>query len=59
VAYYNDGTGLVHSGTFYYDDARGIVISSGSRGAQVLMLQPEAIAALGLPEPTDPGYPFE
>jgi hypothetical protein len=59
VAYYNDGAGLVHSGTFYYDDTRGIVISSGSRGAQVLMLQPQAIEALGLPKPTDPGYPFE
>jgi hypothetical protein len=59
VAYYNDGAGLVHSGTFYYDDTRGIVISSGSRGAQVLMLQPQAIEALGLPKPTDRGYPFE
>ena len=59
VAYYNDGAGLVHSGTFYYDDARGIVISSGRQGGQVLMLQPQAIEALGLPEPTDPNYPFE
>lgn len=59
VAYYNDGAGLVHSGTFYYDDTRGLVISSGSSGAQVLVLQPKAIAALGLPRPTDPDYPFE
>jgi hypothetical protein len=59
VAYYNDGAGYVHSGTFYYDDTRGIVLASGSRGGQVLVLQPQAIAALGLPKPTDPGYPFE
>ena len=59
VAYYNDRAGHVHSGVFYYDDTRGIVITSGSRGAQVLMLQPQVIEALGLPKPTDPDYPFE
>lgn len=59
VAYYNDGAGLVHAGTFYYDDTRGIVIAPGNRGAQVLVLQPQVIDALGLPQPTDPGYPFE
>ncbi len=58
VAYYNDGRGHVHSGVFHYDDARGIMLASGSRSMQVLMLQPQMIEALGLPQPTDPGYPY-
>jgi MYXO-CTERM domain-containing protein len=59
VAYYNDGNGHVHSGVFYYDEARGIMLASGSQAAHVLMLQPQMIAALGLPTPTDPKYPYE
>ncbi len=59
VAYYNDGKGHVHSGVFHYDDARGIMLASGSQGMQVLMLQPQMIAALGLPMPTDPAYPYK
>jgi hypothetical protein len=59
VAYYNDGKGHVHSGVFHYDDARGIMLASGSQGLQVLMLQPQMIAALGLPTPTDPDYPYK
>ena len=35
-------------------DTRGIMITSGRRGGQVLMLPPQAIEALGLPEPADP-----
>jgi hypothetical protein len=35
AAYYNDGKGHVHSGVFSYDDARGILIASGSRAAHV------------------------
>jgi hypothetical protein len=59
VAYYNDGKGHVHSGVFHYDDSRGIMLASGSQGLQVLMLQPQMIAALGLPPPTDPDYPYK
>lgn len=59
VAYYNDGNGHVHSGVFYYDDARGIMLASGSQAMHVLMLQPQIIKALGLPMPTDPGYPYK
>ena len=59
VAYYNDGKGHVHSGVFYYDDARGIMLASGSQAMHVLMLQPQMIAALGLPTPTDPAYPYK
>jgi hypothetical protein len=59
VAYYNDGRGHVHSGVFHYDDARGIMLASGSANVQVLMLQPQMIAALGLPYPTDPAYPYK
>jgi hypothetical protein len=59
AAYYNDGKGHVHSGVFQYDDARGIMIASGRLAAHVLMLEPEAIAALGLPKPTDPKYPYK
>ena len=59
VAYYNDGRGHVHSGVFHYDDARGIMLASGTRAVQVLMLQPQIIAALGLPYPTDPDYPYK
>jgi hypothetical protein len=59
VAYYNDGKGHVHSGVFYYDDARGIMLASGSTAVHVLMLQPQMIAALGLPQPTDPKYPYK
>jgi hypothetical protein len=58
VAYFNDGTGHVHSGLFYYDDARGMIVASGSNAMHVLELQPQVIQALGLPYPTDPGYPF-
>jgi hypothetical protein len=59
VAYYNDGQGHAHSGVFHYDEARGIMLASGSRAAHVLMLQPQMIAALGLPMPTDPKYPYK
>jgi hypothetical protein len=59
VAYYNDGKGHVHSGVFYYDDARGIMLASGSQAMHVLMLQPQMIEALGLPKPTDPMYPYK
>ena len=59
AAYYNDGKGLVHSGVFHYDDARGILISSGRSAAHVLVLESEAITALGLPKPTDPKYPYK
>lgn len=59
VAYYNDGKGHVHSGVFSYDDARGVMVASGSQAGHVLMLQPQMIRALGLPLPTDPAYPFE
>lgn len=59
VAYYNDGKGHVHSGVFYYDDARGIMLASGSQAMHVLMLEPQIIKALGLPMPTDPGYPYK
>ena len=56
VAYFNTG-GHVHSGRFYYDDTRGIVLTAASAGMQVLELQPQVITALGLPTPTDPAYP--
>jgi hypothetical protein len=59
VAYYNDGKGHVHSGVFSYDEARGIMLASGSQAGHVLMLQPQMIAALGLPMPTDPAYPYK
>lgn len=59
VAYYNDGRGHVHSGVFHYDEARGIMLASGSQAVQVLMLQPQMIEALGLPTPTDPKYPYK
>src|SRR5262249_50422178 len=59
VAYYNDGKGHVHSGVFHYDETRGIMLASGSQAAHVLMLQPQMIAALGLPMPTDPKYPYK
>jgi hypothetical protein len=59
VAYYNDGRGHVHSGVFHYEASRGIMLASGSQGMQVLMLQPQMIAALGLPMPTDPAYPYK
>jgi hypothetical protein len=59
VAYYNDGKGHVHSGVFSYDEARGIMLASGSQAGHVLMLQPQMIAALGLPQPTDPKYPYK
>jgi len=58
VAYFNNGAGHVHSGVFHYDDARGLVLASGSEGLQVLVLQPQVIAALGLPYPSDPAYPY-
>jgi hypothetical protein len=59
VAYYNDKKGHVHSGVFHYDDARGIVIASGTQAVHVLMLEPQTIEALGLPQPTDPAYPYK
>jgi hypothetical protein len=59
VAYYNDKKGHVHSGVFHYDDARGIMIASGTQAVHVLMVQPQLIEALGLPYPTDPGYPYK
>ena len=59
VAYFNDGGGQVHSGVFHYDDARGIMLASGAQAAHVLVLQPQMIAALGLPYPTDPKYPYK
>jgi hypothetical protein len=59
VAYYNDGKGHVHSGVFHYDEERGIMLASGSQAGHVLMLEPQAIEALGLPKPTDPKYPYK
>ncbi|HTU56824.1 MAG TPA: hypothetical protein VMF89_00295, partial [Polyangiales bacterium] len=59
VAYFNDGAGFTHSGVFHYDDQRGILVTSGARAMHVLMLQPQIIAALGLPMPTDPKYPYK
>jgi hypothetical protein len=59
VAYFNDGAGFTHSGVFHYDDQRGILVTSGARAMHVLMLQPQIIAALGLPQPTDPKYPYK
>ena len=59
AAYYNDGKGHVHSGVFHYDDVRGIMLASGRQAAHVLVLQPQAIEALGLPTPTDPKYPYK
>ncbi|MFA5937904.1 MAG: hypothetical protein WC809_01000 [Sinimarinibacterium sp.] len=58
AAYYNDGKGHVHSGVFHYDEARGIMVASGSEAMHVLVLQPQVIDALGLPYPTDPAYPY-
>ncbi|WP_373077365.1 hypothetical protein [Zhongshania sp.] len=57
VAYFNDGNGHVHSGVFHYNDKSGIIYTSGSQAVNVLELQPQVIAALGLPYPTDPEYP--
>ena len=57
VAYFNNGGGHVHSGVFHYDDTRGIMLESGTDGMIVLELQPQVIAALGLPYPTDAAYP--
>lgn len=59
VAYFNDGAGFTHSGVFHYDDQRGILVTSGARAMRVLMLQPQIIAALGLPHPTAPMYPYK
>jgi hypothetical protein len=59
IAYWNDGNGHTHSGQFYYDDTRGLIIASGALATQVLMLEPQMIQALGLPRPTDPKYPFK
>jgi hypothetical protein len=59
AAYYNDRKGHVHSGVFHYDAARGIMLASGRQAAHVLMLQPQAIEALGLPKPTDAKYPYK
>jgi len=59
VAYYNDNKGHAHSGVFSYDEASGIMVASGRTNGHVLMLQPQMIAALGLPTPTDPKYPYE
>jgi hypothetical protein len=35
------------------------MLASGSQAMHVLMLQPQIIAALGLPSPTDPDYPYK
>jgi hypothetical protein len=59
LAYWNDGNGHTHSGLFYYDDTRGLILASGALATQVLMLEPQMIKALGLPQPTDPKYPFK
>jgi hypothetical protein len=59
IAYYNDGKGHVHSGVFHYDAESGIMLASGSQAMHVLMVQPETIEALGLPMPTNPGYPYK
>ncbi len=59
VAYYNDGNGHAHSGQFTYNEARGIMVTSGAKAMNVLVLQPQAIKALGLPYPTDPAYPYK
>lgn len=59
LAYWNDGNGHTHSGLFYYDDTRGIILASGALKTQVLMLEPQMIEALGLPQPTDPKYPYK
>ena len=58
VAYFNTGNGHVHSGLFHYDDQRGLVLAAGSGGLQVYVMQPQTIEALGLPQPTDPDYPY-
>jgi hypothetical protein len=39
--------------------SRGNMLASGSQGMQVLVLQPQIIAAIGLPTPSDPDYPYE
>ena len=54
-----NGRGHVHSGVFHYEASRGIMLASSSQGLQVLMLQSQMIAALGLPMPTDPKYPYK
>lgn len=59
VAYYNDGAGHVHSGLFWYDDARGLMVASGKNAMHVLVVQPQVVEALGLPKPTDPAYPYK
>jgi hypothetical protein len=59
VAYYNDGAGHVHSGVFHYEASSGIMLASGSQAMHVLMVQPETIEALGLPTPSDRGYPYK
>jgi hypothetical protein len=58
VAYFNDKNGFTHSGPFHYDDARGLIVTSGRMATHVLMVQPQTIQALGLPMPTDPKYPY-
>ena len=58
VAYYNNGTGHVHSGVFHYDETTGIMVASGAKAMQVLVLEPQVIKALGLPTPTDARYPY-
>jgi hypothetical protein len=58
VAYFNDKNSFTHSGQFHYDDARGLIVTSGRMVTHVLMVQPQTIKALGLPMPTDPKYPY-
>jgi len=58
VAYFNDKNGFTHSAQFHYDDARGLIVTSGRLVTHVLMVQPQTIMALGLPMPTDPNYPY-
>lgn len=59
VAYYNDGNGHTHSGQFHYEESRGILVTSGAKALNVLVMQPQTIEALGLPYPTDPAYPYK
>ena len=58
VAYYNSGTGYVHSAMFQYDEKTGVVVASGAAGLQLLVLEPQVIRALGLPMPTAAAYPY-
>jgi hypothetical protein len=56
AAYFNRGQ-MQHAAVGHWDAARGLLYEPGPSGLQVLELQPQVIAALGLPYPTDPAYP--